>query len=110
MNEFVKSILICSHKDVTIAKVAKISHFLDYVVNNVLIFSQAFCFNAEKELSRQPRIVRIGLIQNSIALPTSAHFLDQKKAIMDKVRPMIDAAGASGVNILCLQVNSANKL
>lgn len=64
---------------------------------------QAFCFNAEKELLRQPRTVRVGLIQNSIALPTSAPFSDQKKAIMDKVRPMIDAAGASGVNILCLQ-------
>lgn len=64
---------------------------------------QAFCFNADKELVRQPRTVRVGLIQNSIALPTSAPFLDQKKAIMEKLRPMVDAAGASGVNILCLQ-------
>lgn len=55
---------------------------------------------------RAPRIVRVGLVQNSIALPTSAPFPDQKKAIMQKVKPMIDAAGASGVNILCLQVSS----
>ncbi|CAD5171608.1 unnamed protein product [Musa acuminata subsp. malaccensis] len=64
---------------------------------------QAFCFHADKELLRQPRIVRVGLIQNAIGLPTTAHFVDQKNAIRQKVEPMIDAAGASGVNILCLQ-------
>ncbi|KAL7206074.1 hypothetical protein ACSBR2_018898 [Camellia fascicularis] len=64
---------------------------------------QAFCFHADKELSREPRIVRVGLIQNSIALPTTAPFLDQKRAIFQKVRPIIDAAGAAGVNVLCLQ-------
>ncbi|TYI95998.1 hypothetical protein E1A91_D01G038100v1 [Gossypium mustelinum] len=47
--------------------------------------------------------VRVGLIQNSIAFPTTAPFSDQKKAIFEKLRPIIDAAGASGVNILCLQ-------
>ncbi|XP_048135741.1 beta-ureidopropionase-like [Rhodamnia argentea] len=65
---------------------------------------RAFRFTAEKELLREPRVVRVGLIQNSIDLPTTAPFLDQKSAIHDKVKPMIDAAGASGVNILCLQV------
>ncbi|XP_077234132.1 beta-ureidopropionase [Tasmannia lanceolata] len=64
---------------------------------------QAFCFHADKEILRQPRIVRVGLIQNSIVLPTTAPFLDQKRAIMQKVKTMIDAAGASGVNVLCLQ-------
>ncbi|XP_078429961.1 beta-ureidopropionase isoform X2 [Wolffia australiana] len=64
---------------------------------------QAFRFHAEKEDMRQSRIVRVGLIQNSIVLPTTAPFADQKKAIMEKLRPLIDAAGASGVNILCLQ-------
>ncbi|KAK7319490.1 hypothetical protein RJT34_04211 [Clitoria ternatea] len=62
-----------------------------------------FRFNAEKELLREPRVVRVGLIQNSIALPTTAHFVDQKKAIFEKLKPIIDAAGSSGVNILCLQ-------
>ncbi|KAG0474353.1 hypothetical protein HPP92_014039 [Vanilla planifolia] len=64
---------------------------------------QAFCFHADKEALRQPRIVRVGLIQNKIVLPTTAPFSDQKKAIMQKVKLMIDAAGASGVNIICLQ-------
>lgn len=68
-----------------------------------MIMLQAFRFKAEKELLREPRIVRVGLIQNSIALPTTAPFLDQKKAIFQKLKPIIDAAGSSGVNILCLQ-------
>ncbi|KAJ7968308.1 beta-ureidopropionase [Quillaja saponaria] len=64
---------------------------------------QAFCFRADREQLREPRVVRVGLIQNSIALPTTAPFSDQKTAIFKKLEPMIDAAGASGVNILCLQ-------
>ncbi|WJX52483.1 Beta-ureidopropionase, variant 2 [Trifolium repens] len=64
---------------------------------------QAFHFHADKEVLREPRVVRVGLIQNSIALPTTAHFVDQKKAIFEKLKPIIDAAGSSGVNILCLQ-------
>ncbi|GAV69539.1 CN_hydrolase domain-containing protein [Cephalotus follicularis] len=64
---------------------------------------QAFSFSADKEFLREPRVVRVGLIQNSISLPTTAPFLDQKRAIFQKLKPLIDAAGASGVNILCLQ-------
>ncbi|KAJ6366388.1 hypothetical protein OIU77_002882 [Salix suchowensis] len=64
---------------------------------------QAFSFDADKELLREPQVVRVGLIQNSVALPTTAPLLDQKKAIFQKLKPIIDSAGASGVNILCLQ-------
>ncbi|CAK9141665.1 unnamed protein product [Ilex paraguariensis] len=64
---------------------------------------QAFSFRADNESLRAPRIVRVGLIQNSISLPTTAPFLDQKRAIFQKLAPIIDAAGTSGVNILCLQ-------
>ncbi|KAK1267950.1 N-carbamoylputrescine amidase [Acorus gramineus] len=60
-------------------------------------------FQAQKEQLRPPRVVRVGVIQNHIALPTTSPFMEQKIAIMQKVKPMIDAAGASGVNILCLQ-------
>ncbi|KAK3420074.1 hypothetical protein EUGRSUZ_G00862 [Eucalyptus grandis] len=63
----------------------------------------AFRFTADKELLREPRVVRVGLIQNSIVCPTTFPFLEQKMAIHENVKPMIDAAGASGVNILCLQ-------
>lgn len=49
-------------------------------------------------------MVRVGLVQNSIVLPTTAPFSDQKTAIFQKIKPIIDAAGTSGVNVLCLQV------
>ncbi|KAK9677410.1 hypothetical protein RND81_11G141500 [Saponaria officinalis] len=64
---------------------------------------QAYCFHAQKESLRVPRIVRVGLIQNSINHPTTAPFREQKSAIFQKVKPILEAAGASGVNILCLQ-------
>jgi beta-ureidopropionase len=74
-------------------------------LNCISLLLQAFRFGADSEFLRQPRVVRVGLIQNSIAAPT-CHFADQKKAIMEKIKPIIDAAGASGVNILCLQVSN----
>ncbi|CAN4092501.1 unnamed protein product [Withania somnifera] len=64
---------------------------------------QAFRFSADIESLRGRRIVRVGLIQNSIALPTTEPFLNQRRAIFQKLIPLIDAAGSSGVNILCLQ-------
>ncbi|CAN8251664.1 unnamed protein product [Cochlearia groenlandica] len=64
---------------------------------------QAARFSADKEQMRKTRVVRVGLIQNSIALPTTALFSDQRQGIFDKLKPIIDSAGVSGVNILCLQ-------
>ncbi|CAM8937678.1 unnamed protein product [Rhodiola kirilowii] len=64
---------------------------------------QAFSFGADKELLREPCVVRVGLIQNSIAVPTTTGFAEQRKGIFEKLKPMIEAAGALGVNILCLQ-------
>ncbi|KAI3946014.1 hypothetical protein MKX01_024770, partial [Papaver californicum] len=64
---------------------------------------KAFIFRADKELMREHRIVWVGLIQNSIALPTTHPFLDQQRAIFQKLRPTIEFSGASGINILCLQ-------
>lgn len=64
---------------------------------------QAFSFQAENESLREPRIVRVGIIQNSIALPTITPLLDQKRAIFQKLTPILEAAGTSGVNVLCLQ-------
>ncbi|KAK9130017.1 hypothetical protein Sjap_010504 [Stephania japonica] len=62
-----------------------------------------FGFLNEWEQKVSPLNVLGWFDQNSIALPTTAPILDQRRAIMQKVKPIIDAAGASGVNILCLQ-------
>ncbi|CAD7697204.1 unnamed protein product [Ostreobium quekettii] len=64
---------------------------------------QAFAFGAALEEFRPPRIVKIGLIQNSICQSTDEPFDVQLKAIMAKVGELIDTAGTLGVNVLCLQ-------
>lgn len=64
---------------------------------------QMFEFTADPEQMRAPRIVSMGLIQNAIVLPTTAPFVDQKRAIMDRVSELIEVAAKMGVNVLCLQ-------
>ena len=63
----------------------------------------AFSFDAAKECIRAPKIVKVGLIQHSIVLPTNQPIDKQRAAIFDKVEKIIDAAAAEGVQILCLQ-------
>ncbi|XP_011501491.1 PREDICTED: beta-ureidopropionase-like [Ceratosolen solmsi marchali] len=58
---------------------------------------------ARAEQLRDPRIVRVGLIQNTIVLPTSEPIADQRKAIHDKVGKYIEHAAKCGANIVCMQ-------
>jgi len=63
-----------------------------------------FKFKAEEEVLNKPRLVRVGIIQNTIAIqPTSGTFMEQAEALRNKLRNIITAAGLQGVNILCLQ-------
>ena len=64
---------------------------------------KSFGFTALNEDLRQPRIVKIAAVQNSIAAPTTDPIHKQRDAIHSKVGKIIDAAGADGVNVLCLQ-------
>lgn len=64
---------------------------------------KAFAFPSTSEQLRSARPVRVGLIQNSIVLPTTAPVAAQYEAIERKIETMIDAAAAMGVNVLCLQ-------
>lgn len=59
---------------------------------------------AESEQLRcEPRRVRIAAIQNSIAASTSLPIAEQKAAMFDKIRILIEAAAVGGANIVCLQ-------
>ncbi len=58
---------------------------------------------AAREETRPPRVVKVGLIQNSIVEDTTAGVARQRDAIFGKVGAIVDAAGHAGVNILCLQ-------
>lgn len=64
---------------------------------------QAYQVDAAAEQLRKPRIVRIGAIQNSIVLPTTAPFAEQYAAIERKIEVLLDAAASMGVNVACLQ-------
>jgi len=63
----------------------------------------AYKFVAATEQRRKPRIVRVGVIQNQIILPTTAPVEDQYQAIADRLTDIIEVAGAMGVNVLGLQ-------
>lgn len=69
--------------------------------NNFVI--QSYKFDAIKEDLRKARIVRVGAIQHSIAVATTAPISVQREKIFEKVGKLIDAAAAENVNILCLQ-------
>ncbi|XP_014367467.2 beta-ureidopropionase [Papilio machaon] len=60
-------------------------------------------FPANKEEIRKPRIVKVGLIQHSIAIPTDKPIIEQRTAIFEKVKKIIEIAADEGVNVLCLQ-------
>lgn len=62
----------------------------------------AFTFNAAKEV-RITNIVKVGLVQHSVVLPTNEPINKQRNATFDKVEHIIDNAAAEGVQILCLQ-------
>ncbi|XP_063382966.1 beta-ureidopropionase-like [Cydia fagiglandana] len=69
--------------------------------NNVEI--AAYSFNAAKEETRKPRLVKLGLIQHSIVLTTNTSIKEQRQAIFAKIENIIKIAAGEGVKILCLQ-------
>lgn len=49
------------------------------------------------------RIVRIGVVQNSIAADTTAPVSVQRTALHNKISRITEAAALCGVNVLCYQ-------
>jgi beta-ureidopropionase len=64
---------------------------------------QSYKFDARAEQLRTPRIVRVGIIQNHIVLPTSEPLEAQKNAIHERIAAIVKAAALCGVNVLCFQ-------
>lgn len=63
----------------------------------------AYYFHAAKEETREERLVKLGLIQHSIVLPTGDTISHQRDAIFRKIKTVIEFAAAEDVNIVCLQ-------
>ncbi|XP_078082900.1 beta-ureidopropionase [Mustelus asterias] len=64
---------------------------------------KAYGFEASPEQLRQPRVVRVGLIQNKILLPTDSPVSEQIAAIQKRIGDIMEVAALCGVNIICLQ-------
>nr|XP_057927632.1 beta-ureidopropionase [Doryrhamphus excisus] len=64
---------------------------------------KGYSFEATHEQLRLPRRIRVGLIQNSIVLPTDAPILDQVNALHSRVGEIVQVAAMCGVNIVCFQ-------
>jgi len=59
--------------------------------------------DAQQEETRPPRKVTIALIQNKIVLPTDAPISEQIAALHARVGGIIENAGKSGAQVVCLQ-------
>ncbi|KAG8455850.1 hypothetical protein GDO86_001880 [Hymenochirus boettgeri] len=64
---------------------------------------QGYGFEAAVEQTRRPRIVRVGLIQNKIQLPTSAPVTEQISSLHKHISDIVEVAAMCGVNIVCFQ-------
>lgn len=64
---------------------------------------QGYGFDAAKEDTRASRIVRVGLIQNKIVLPTTAPISEQVASLHQRISDIIDVGAQCGVNIICMQ-------
>ncbi|XP_048370217.1 beta-ureidopropionase isoform X2 [Sphaerodactylus townsendi] len=60
-------------------------------------------FEAEPEQLRQPRVVRVGLIQNKIPLPTDALVAEQVAALHKRIEEIVEVAAMCKVNVVCFQ-------
>lgn len=64
---------------------------------------KGYAFTAEKESLRPARVVRVGLIQNQIILPTTAPVPQQIESLHQRISEIIEVAAQCGVNVLCTQ-------
>ncbi|XP_031552475.1 beta-ureidopropionase-like [Actinia tenebrosa] len=58
---------------------------------------------AAPEQLRQPRIVRIGAVQNKIVAPTNAPIAKQREALHGRIKDIVDSGALCGVNVMCFQ-------
>ncbi|XP_042334460.1 beta-ureidopropionase isoform X1 [Sceloporus undulatus] len=64
---------------------------------------RGYRFEAAAEQLRPPRVVRVGLVQNKIQLPTDAPVAEQVAALHRRIEEIVEVAAMCGVNIVCFQ-------
>jgi len=58
---------------------------------------------ASKEELRAPKIIRVGLVQNQVTVPTTAPIEEQRQALHDRIASIVEVGAQCGVNIVCFQ-------
>lgn len=71
--------------------------------NNIDVEVKSFRINSKKEQIRPQRYVKVAAVQNKIVLPTDKPVNEQKKAIMSRIKDIIELAALEKVNVLGLQ-------
>ncbi|XP_075071569.1 beta-ureidopropionase [Mixophyes fleayi] len=64
---------------------------------------KGYIFDAATEQLRSPRIIRVGLIQNKIQLPTTSPVMEQVNALHRRIAEIVEVAAMCDVNIVCFQ-------
>ncbi|KAM4049159.1 beta-ureidopropionase [Anomaloglossus baeobatrachus] len=64
---------------------------------------KGYMFDAAGEQLRKPRVIRVGLIQNKIQLPTSSPVAEQVNALHRRIAEIVEVAAMCDVNIVCFQ-------
>ncbi|XP_069817295.1 beta-ureidopropionase [Dendropsophus ebraccatus] len=64
---------------------------------------KGYAFDAAQEQLRRPRVVRVGLIQHKIQLPTTSPVAEQVNAMHRRIAEIVEVAAKCDVNIVCFQ-------
>lgn len=64
---------------------------------------KAYRFNCAKEQTRTPRVIRVGLFQNKLPLPTWTPIQEQRQALYNLAEKTIDMAATAKINVICFQ-------
>lgn len=71
--------------------------------NEVDFVVEGYSILAKPEQLRAPRIVRVGLVQNAIVVPTTSPIEEQRNALHGRIAEIAHSAYLARVNVLGLQ-------
>jgi beta-ureidopropionase len=64
---------------------------------------KAYRITTAPESTKKPRLVKLGLVQNKIVLPTTDPVEEQRDALHKRIVEITEAAACCNVNVLCYQ-------
>ena len=62
-----------------------------------------FKINCEEQQTIAPRLVKVAAIQNKIVIPATKPVIEQKKALENRIKDIIELAALEKANVVCMQ-------